>query len=55
MAGAGDHVTSIKGLRTAKTWLEVKDDLFMRYYEPVRHIVERVPVETSGVYEDFTN
>jgi|SRR6478735_9166515 len=32
MVGIGNHVTAVKGIREARRWLEVKDPVFMQYY-----------------------
>lgn len=38
MAGVTNHTSVIRSLKNSKEWREVKDELFMKYYEPVEHL-----------------
>ena len=36
LTGATDHAGVIKGIRSGYNWLNVQDEKFMKYYEPVK-------------------
>lgn len=36
LTGANDHAGVIKGIRNGYNWLEVQDEKFLKYYEPVK-------------------
>jgi hypothetical protein len=36
LTGATDHAGVIKGIRSGYNWLNVQDEKFLRYYEPVK-------------------
>lgn len=39
LVGHKDHAGVANGLKTAKNWIKLKDKLFMKYYEPVKHLL----------------
>lgn len=40
IVGHQNHAGVHHGLKKAKGWIETKDELFIKYYEPVKHLID---------------
>ena len=40
LTGTNDHAGVIKGIRSGYNWLQVQDEKFLKYYEPVKDYFE---------------
>jgi hypothetical protein len=43
LTGTNDHAGVIKGIRSGYNWLEVQDEKFLKYYEPVKEYFDEHP------------
>jgi chromosomal replication initiation ATPase DnaA len=43
LTGVTDHGGVVKGLRHLEDWIIIKDELALKYYDPVKHLVHKSP------------